>query len=68
MEPAAQVVAPVQPLPPHCPYTVCVAPAELEVEVDVDVVVVCVGDVEDELLEPPPLVNPTGVTSVAVSP
>ena len=36
VEPEAQVVAPVQPVPPHWPYFVCVGPAALVVaETDV---------------------------------
>lgn len=51
MLPAGQAVGPVQPLPPHCPYLVCVEPPVAVVVVAYEVVervVAVVTDVEEE--------------------
>lgn len=52
--PLAQVVGPVQPMPPHCPYNGAVPPV-LVLVLDVVVGVVVVIKVVDVLPEPPVL-------------
>ena len=55
--PSAQVVGPVQPVPPHWPYFVCVGPGAVDVVVLVVVVVVVVdvGVVVGPVVVPLPL-------------